>query len=99
EASVAVGVLQQRDDTLAGSRLRRPFQRAGIPPILHDVHATALVERDRHRVLDQGLRGCQLDPVTRLELETGQSIVRRQRSGRLLTLTIRTLRLMLNRGE
>ena len=70
-------VFQQGDDAL-GSGLSGPFQRARIAAILDDVHPPAFVERDRHRVPDQRLRGCQLDPVARLELEAGQRLVRRQ---------------------
>ena len=77
EASVAVCVLQQGDDAL-GRRLSGALERAGIPAILDDEHAAPFVERHRHRVPDQGLRGRQFDPVARLELEADQRFVRRK---------------------
>jgi hypothetical protein len=82
-ASVAVDILQPRNHAFGRRLNRRAFQRTRIAAIFDDEHAAALVERDRHRVSDQRLCGCELNPVFRLELKGGERLRRSQRPGAL----------------
>ena len=79
ETSITVAVFQKGDDALRG-RLRGALEWARIATILHDVESAPFVERHGHGIPDQRLRGCQLDPVARLELETRQRLVWGQRA-------------------
>ena len=64
--------------TPSGADGGRPFERTWIAAALRDIHAAAIVERNRDGIPGQGLGGRELDPVAGLELEARYRFVEGQ---------------------
>jgi hypothetical protein len=77
-AAVAVGIGEKGDDALRRRRTRA-LERIRIAAILGDLHAAALVERDRYRTLYERLRRNEIDPVSGFEHEARQRFGGRER--------------------